>query len=86
MTFFIFSLLMAILNIISFFINESILGGYINLIIGCGCFFCSGMTLQRIADENNMKNDDWTYILGDFYENRQYKSNDDYSNSIRSAR
>ena len=58
MTFFIFSLLMAILNIISFFINESILGGYINLVIGCGCFFCSGMTLQRIADENNMKNDD----------------------------
>lgn len=58
MTFFIFSLLMAILNIISFFINSSVLGGYINLIIGCGCFFCSGMTLQRIADENNMKNDD----------------------------
>ena len=58
MTSFIFGLLMAILNIISFFTNESILGGYINLIIGCGCFFCSGMTLQRIADENNMKNDD----------------------------
>ena len=58
MTFFIFGLLMAILNIISFFTNSSILGGYINLIIGCGCFFCSGMTLQRIADENNMKNDD----------------------------
>lgn len=58
MTFFIFGLLMAILNIISFFINESILGGYINLIIGCGCFFCSGMTLQRIADESNMKNND----------------------------
>ncbi len=57
MTFFIFGLLMAILNIISFFINESILGGCINLIIGCGCFFCSGMTLQRIADENNMKDD-----------------------------
>ena len=49
---------MAILNIISFFTNSSIIGGYINLIIGCGCFFCSGMTLQRIADENNMKNDD----------------------------
>ena len=58
MTFFIFGLLMAILNIISFFINESILGGYINLIIGCGCFFCSGMTLQRIADENDMENYD----------------------------
>lgn len=55
MKFFIFGLLMAILNIISFFINSSILGGYINLIIGCGCFFCSGMTLQRIADESNMK-------------------------------
>lgn len=57
MKFFIFGLLMAILNIISFFTNSSILGGYINLIIGCGCFFCSGMTLQRIADENNMKDD-----------------------------
>lgn len=57
MKFFIFSLLMAILNIISFFMNNNILG-YINLVISCGCFFCSGMTLQRIADENNMKNDD----------------------------
>ena len=55
MKFFIFGLSMAILNIISFFTNNSILGGYINLIIGCGCFFCSGMTLQRIADESNMK-------------------------------
>ena len=53
MNFFIFSLSMAILNIISFFTNNSLLGGYINLIIGCGYFFCSGMTLQRIADENN---------------------------------
>lgn len=51
MKFFIFGLLMAILNIICFLT----LGGYINLIIGCGCFFCSGMTLQRIADESNMK-------------------------------
>ena len=57
MKFFIFGLLMAILNIISFFMNDNILG-YINLIIACGCFFCSGMTLQRIADENNMKNAD----------------------------
>lgn len=58
MKFFIFSLLMAILNIISFFTNSSIVGGYVNLIIGCGCFFCSGMTLQRIVDENNMENYD----------------------------
>ena len=58
MKFFIFGLSMAILNIICFLTNSSILGGYINLIIGCGCFFCSGMTLQRIADENNMKDDD----------------------------
>lgn len=65
MKFFIFGLLMAILNIICFLTNSSIVGGYINLIIGCGCFFCSGMTLQRIADENDMKNYDWTYILGD---------------------
>ena len=65
MKFFIFGLLMAILNIICFLTNSSILGGYINLIIGCGCFFCSGMTLQRIADENDMKNYDWTCILGD---------------------
>lgn len=57
MKFFIFGLLMAILNIICFLTNSSILGGY-TLIIGCGCFFCSGMTLQRIADENNMKDDD----------------------------
>ena len=55
MKFFIFGLSMAILNIICFLTNSSILGGYINLIIGCGCFFCSGMTLQRIADESNMK-------------------------------
>lgn len=58
MKFFIFGLLMAILNIFCFLTNSSILGGYINLIIGCGCFFCSGMTLQRIADENNMENYD----------------------------
>lgn len=57
MKFFIFGLSMAILNIICFLTNSSILGGYINLIIGCGCFFCSGMTLQRIADESNMKDD-----------------------------
>ena len=65
MKFFIFGLSMAILNIICFLTNSSIVGGYINLIIGCGCFFCSGMTLQRIADENDMKNYDWTGILGD---------------------
>ena len=57
MKFFIFGLLMAILNIISFFMNDNILR-YINLVIACGCFFCSGMRLQRIADENNMKNAD----------------------------
>ena len=62
MKFFIFVLSMAILNIVSFFVNDNILG-YINLVIACGCFFCSGMTLQRIADENNKKNIDWTCIL-----------------------
>ena len=57
MKFFIFGFLMAILNIVSFFLNDNILG-YINLVIACGCFFFSGMELQRIADENNMKNAD----------------------------
>lgn len=57
MKFFIFILSMAFLNIVSFFMNYNILK-YINLVLGCVCFFCSGMTLQRIADENNMKNDD----------------------------
>ena len=57
MKFFIFALSMAILNIVSFFLNDNILG-YINLVIACNCFFCSGMTLQRIAYENNKKNDD----------------------------
>ena len=52
MNFFIFSVSMAILNIVSFFVNDNIIG-YINLVIGCGCFFCSGMTLQRIVYENN---------------------------------
>lgn len=57
MKIFIFELSMAILNIVSFFLNDNILG-YINLVIACGCFFCSGMTLQRIVDENSMKNTD----------------------------
>lgn len=57
MKFFIFALSMAILNIVSFFVNDNILG-YINLVIACDCFFCSGMTLQRITDENSMKNTD----------------------------
>ena len=56
MKLFIFGLSMAVLNLISFFINDNILG-YINLIISCLCFFCSGMDLQRIAykikDKNN---------------------------------
>ena len=54
---FIFGLSMAILNIVSFFVNDNFLG-YINLVIACSCFFCSGMTLQIIADESNKKNDD----------------------------
>ena len=58
MIFFIFSLLTAVLNIISFIINGNVLGGYINLIIGCVCFFCSGMILPIIIYENNMKDDD----------------------------
>lgn len=57
MNFFIFLVSIAILNIVSFFVNDNIIG-YINLVIGCGCFFCSGMTLQRIAYENNKKNID----------------------------
>lgn len=51
------SLLFAVLNILVFLFNDSVLG-YFNLIVGCLCFICAGMDLKRIMDEklDDMKN------------------------------
>lgn len=46
----IFDLSMAILNMVSFFINQNIMG-YINFVIGCLCFLCTGMQLKEVADK-----------------------------------
>lgn len=44
----IFNLFMAILNMVSFFINQQNILGYINFIIGCLCFFFAGMQVQNV--------------------------------------
>ena len=46
----IFDLSMAILNMVSFFINQNIMG-YMNFVIGCLCFVCAGMQLKEVADK-----------------------------------
>lgn len=57
MRFFIFGLSMAVSNVICSLFTEGIMG-YINLIIGCLCFFCAGMQLQEIADKIKNKDTD----------------------------
>ena len=55
MKLFIFGLSMAVLNVTCFLLIDSVFS-YINLIIGCLCFFCAGMNLQEIADKIKDKN------------------------------
>lgn len=55
MKLFMFGLSMAVLNIVCFLLIDSAFS-YINLVIGCLCFFCAGMNLQEIADKIKDKN------------------------------
>ena len=55
MKLFMFGLSMAVLNIVYFLLIDSAFS-YINLVIGCLCFFCAGMNLQETADKIKDKN------------------------------
>lgn len=52
----IFDLSIAILNMVSFFINQNIMG-YVNFVIGCLCFVCVGMQLKEVVDKKFLSAD-----------------------------